>query len=45
MFGIAFAGIMLQDRLAYHDLFSVMALIMLLTAAPVLWLRQRRAAT
>ena len=28
--------------LAYHDLFALMALIVLLTAVPVLWLRQRR---
>jgi DHA2 family multidrug resistance protein len=30
--------------LAYHDLFAVMAIIVLLTAVPVLWLRQRRPA-
>jgi hypothetical protein len=31
--------------LGYHDVFAIMAIIVLLTAVPVLWLRQRRAAT
>jgi len=29
--------------LAYHDMFALTAMVMLLTAVPVLWLRQRRA--
>jgi hypothetical protein len=28
--------------LAYHDMFAIMAVIVLFTAIPVLWLRQRR---
>jgi hypothetical protein len=31
--------------LGYHDVFSLMAIIVLLTAVPVLWLRQRRVTT
>ena len=31
--------------LGYHDVFSIMAIIVLFTAVPVLWLRQRRTAT
>ena len=31
--------------LAYHDVFYIIAIVVLLTAVPVLWLRQRRTAT
>jgi hypothetical protein len=31
--------------LAYHDIFLLMATLVLLTAIPVLWLRQRRVTT
>jgi DHA2 family multidrug resistance protein len=58
-FGVAFAGIMIQNRLtlyavplgenqptasfmAYHDMFFIMAVLVLLTALPALRLRQRR---
>jgi hypothetical protein len=60
-FGVAFAGLMFQQRLAvrtallgenqpmapfmaYRDMFLIMAVLVLLTAIPVLWLRQRRSA-
>jgi EmrB/QacA subfamily drug resistance transporter len=58
-FGVAFAGIMMQNRLtmrvtplgenqptasfmAYHDMFLIMAVLVLMTAIPALWLQQRR---
>jgi hypothetical protein len=31
--------------LAYHDMFLLTAVLVLLTAVPVLWLRQRRGAS
>jgi EmrB/QacA subfamily drug resistance transporter len=58
-FGVAFAGIMMQNRLtmrvpslgenqpmdsfmAYHDMFFIMAVLVLMTAIPALWLQQQR---